>query len=984
MIGKMRAETILDSQKGITILATRSIIRSVIITTAATAIMLVVALSSSGRGAETKPSPQELTVAHCDEYAPLAFLDKNGAPAGYLIDYWRAWGERNNVTIRFKLVPWAESIELVRRGEADLHGGLFFNEKRDAFLDFSVPIITLQSGLFVRKSHPAQTVEELGDTTVGVITGDAVEPILRNRYPGMNIVNYATHSQQLQAMADGSCDAVTMEFHTEAQALARFPEMRQFRLLTVVTAEPLRAAVREGNTSILTLLNREETQVPPETLKKLYTRWHRYPFVISWGEYAVLLGAGLIAIALIIVLLLNRRRTKRQARTLAHALAESERQKNEAEENLARTQAMIAAFDGLIYICSEDLTVEFMNKAMIRRTGRDATGEPCYRALHDLNEKCPWCKADRTFKGETVRWETCSPKDGRWYCIVNTPIHHPDGRISKMAMIQDITEHKNAQSQLRLMQFSMEHSADEVYWLHPDGSFAYVNLAACKALGYTKDELLKLTVFDLDPKASRETWVERWQAMKISNHLAIETTHKRKNGSKYPVSITANYIQFEDQEILCAFARDITERKRNEDALRRAHDELERRVEERTVELRNEIQERENLQQELIRSERLAAVGTLASGLAHEFNNINVSVLGFADLALEQEGLNDQLRDFLGRIGKAARRAGNITRNLLAFTAGEKAGRMEAGDLSSIAQEAMQLMGRELEKSRIDVTTDLQKTPLTRMKVDQIWQVLVNFLINAQHAMLGSHKRQLCIRTGADEDKVFAEVEDTGCGIRREDIPKIFSPFYTTKGEHASDPDQARVRGTGLGLSVCHTIVLSHDGQILVDSQPGEGTCFRLELPLRDISLEAKKSATKMPDRDIKGTVLVVDDEIDTQTLIAMSLEQKGVTVLTTASGDEAVRLVEENDVDVVLLDVQMPNVSGVDLAERFLQLPAEKQPAIVFITGDTKILRSFPENIQNIPSLQKPFDLHDLRDCVAAALARSPGNPLDTEGNTE
>ncbi len=117
-------------------------------------------------------------------------------------------------------------------------------------------------------------------------------------------------------------------------------------------------------------------------------------------------------------------------------------------ELAAQYVAMIEAFDGLLYICSSSYEIEFMNRNLIERTGHLAVGEKCYQALHNRKRKCPWCVNERVFQGETVRWEILSPKDHRWYYVVNTPIHYPDGRVYKMAMIQDITARKEAEEKL--------------------------------------------------------------------------------------------------------------------------------------------------------------------------------------------------------------------------------------------------------------------------------------------------------------------------------------------------------------------------------------------------------------------------------------------------------------------------------------------------------------------------------------------------------
>lgn len=147
-------------------------------------------------------------------------------------------------------------------------------------------------------------------------------------------------------------------------------------------------------------------------------------------------------------------------------ITERKRAEEALRENEAHYRAIVEAFDGLIYICSQDYRVEFMNKQLIERTGYDGTGELCYKVLHERDTICSWCVNPHVFRGETVRWEVQSPKDNRWYYVVDTPIHHPDGSISKQAMILDITERKRVQSimqaRLRLLEFASSHSMGEL------------------------------------------------------------------------------------------------------------------------------------------------------------------------------------------------------------------------------------------------------------------------------------------------------------------------------------------------------------------------------------------------------------------------------------------------------------------------------------------------------------------------------------------
>ncbi|HVO82930.1 MAG TPA: PAS domain S-box protein [Syntrophobacteria bacterium] len=276
-----------------------------------------------------------------------------------------------------------------------------------------------------------------------------------------------------------------------------------------------------------------------------------------------------------------------------------------------RCRAMMEAFDGLIYVCSRDFRIEFMNKRFIQRTGFNATGELCYRALHDLDSVCPWCVNDRVFRGETVRWEVRSPKDDRWYHVMNTPIHYPDGTMSKWAMILDITEWKQAEQSLRQSEARyrglFEGLPVGLYRTTPAGEIVDANEALVQMLGHAdRDSLLAGHVTDLyvDPEARR-----RWQALMAAEGvvLGFEAQLRRRDGTIVWVVDTARRVQGPEGEIHyegCVL--NITRRKGADEALQKAKEHLERSVEERTAELvtandrlRREIEEREQAEQAL-------------------------------------------------------------------------------------------------------------------------------------------------------------------------------------------------------------------------------------------------------------------------------------------------------------------------------------------------------------------------------------------------
>ena len=186
---------------------------------------------------------------------------------------------------------------------------------------------------------------------------------------------------------------------------------------------------------------------------------------------------------------------------LASKVIRSERQAEAWRDLWAQYAAIIEAFDGLIYICSQDYEIELMNRQFIDRTGSYAIGQKCYKALQDRDDICPWCVNDRVFQGETVRFEILSPKDNRWYYLVNTPIRHSDGSMSKMAMIQDITERKEMEEALRRAEEDyrgiFENAVEGIFRSRPDGRLICVNPAFAKIFGYHSPEEVLASITDI-------------------------------------------------------------------------------------------------------------------------------------------------------------------------------------------------------------------------------------------------------------------------------------------------------------------------------------------------------------------------------------------------------------------------------------------------------------------------------------------------------
>lgn len=278
-------------------------------------------------------------------------------------------------------------------------------------------------------------------------------------------------------------------------------------------------------------------------------------------------------------------------------------------------------------------------------------------------------------------------------------------------------------------------------------------------------------------------------------------------------------------------------------------------------------------------------------------------------------------------------------------------------DVTTVLQQALDLVAHEFSLSNIQVVTDrADDLPHTMVDQQQLTQVLINVLTNAQQAM-SQHRGsgELIVKAKHVDDTIRISVVDDGLGISPENLRKIFDPFFTTKQVG---------QGTGLGLSICFGIVSEHGGDIWVESPPGQGAIFHIDLPIISGELERKDKPT---DADLEGLsdqrILVVDDEAGIRDLLFENLSEDGHTVDLAPDGDSAFGLIQTNQYDCIIMDIRMPGTNGPIL----YQLVVEHDPClaekIIFVTGDTlhPEVRKFLDETGN-PVLNKPFKRVDLR----------------------
>jgi signal transduction histidine kinase len=236
--------------------------------------------------------------------------------------------------------------------------------------------------------------------------------------------------------------------------------------------------------------------------------------------------------------------------------------------------------------------------------------------------------------------------------------------------------------------------------------------------------------------------------------------------------------------------------------------------------------------QDTMRAERLAAVGSLVAGVAHHFNNLNLPVLMYASSILKKTDLDTKTRKKVEKIEKAAIEAGDLTEKLMSI-ASNKHQKKELEDLNHLTNDAIEINSITFDKDEISVRTDLKSIPKVLIDINDIRHVVVNLLGNACHALIASPEKKIIIKTGMENNQLYLQVTDTGCGIAANKLQKIFSPFYSEKGEFA-EPESPfyKVKGVGIGLYASKNIATDHGGDITVKSQVGHGSTFTLWLPV--------------------------------------------------------------------------------------------------------------------------------------------------------
>jgi len=642
-----------------------------------------------------------------------------------------------------------------------------------------------------------------------------------------------------------------------------------------------------------------------------------------------------------------------------HGMTILARDVTSSRRNEARFTELFETLQEGIYIVTPEDEILDVNPALVRILGYDSKAELLARKVTDI---FPDDELRRLVRQEVNqqpvlagREITLLRKDGAFITCLNTAaaVRDRTGKVIRyQGALMDITDRREIERRLHKQQEFAHRLVDSfpdlILVLDTEAKYTFVSPRCREILGYTDDEVSEMKL------GGRTHPEDLPKLMALYNDILAG----KQNFASLEMRV--RHKQGEWRKILFNFSPLFDERSKIEGVVLSGRD----------------VTDLKRLEEQLIQAEKLAAMGQMLAGVAHELNNPLTAILGVTELVREREGLDESMKRQLDLTHRQARRAARIVQNLLEFSR-PASPQKKLIDLSTIIERTLQLHEHSLRRNQVEVhftpRTDL---PPVIGDANQLIQVFLNLVSNAEQAIREVRESgRIQIRLATSSGNVVATVQDDGVGISPEAMPKLFDPFYTTKRPGG---------GTGLGLSICLSIAREHGGTIQAESLPAGGSAFSLYLPAAaetpQASTEhapAKRNARKSGTDSRSGNsprptptilkgirVLVLDDEDSIRSLLEEGLSAHGLKVSCASDAEEAAKLIAAHPVDALLCDMRLksngPFSDGRAAAAHVLSAAKTHKPLVIYMTGEYVDPAALAGS-DRAALLQKPFRISEV-----------------------
>ncbi len=897
---------------------------------------------------------QVITAAVLNDFPPLYLLDKQGKPDGIAIDILRHVADQAGLRVHYRVVNnWAEAIQAVRTGEADIVPGIAKDPSTERMAEFifSHNTETIPVSCFVRaKNDSIKGIGSLPGHKVGVIMGGAAERVLKAQ-GDIDLVSCDDIDSCLMQLLTGEVDAIVLP----EPVLLKKARLAGLEGKVKVVGKPLMELqrgflFRKADSRLLSLLDPHIVKYTRSSdFTDLYGKWYGRPtpfWTVSrvfWTMFGVLL-------ALVVIGLFWRNYSiSRVNKMLTKNIDERKKAEKQTALSIERFETVMDGIDALVYVADmETYEVLFVNKYG-RNIWGEITGKTCWRELQSGQDgPCLFCTNAKLLDPngqptEVLVWEFQNTVNKKWYQCRDQAIKWTDERFVRMEIAVDISLHKKTEESLaeekERLAVTLRSIGDGVITTDISGNVILLNKIAENLTGWSTADALGrpleevFHIINEQTKAACENPAEKvinsGQIVGLANHTILIA----KDGRERSIADSGAPILDAHSSIIGVVLvfRDVSEQIKTE--------------------------------KELLKFRKLESLGVLAGGIAHDFNNILAAIIGNINLAELDPNLSPETKELLGAAHKASLRAKGLTQQLLTFSKGGEPVKEVASLESVIKDSATFVIHGDNVACHYEIPEDLWLVDIDK---GQMSQVVQNIVINASHAMPEGGIIQITCKNidplqakgiALPRDKKFVEVTitDSGIGMPANVIDRIFDPYFSTKQ-----------KGSGLGLAICHSIITKHDGYVSVKSTPGVGSTFTLYIPASTHQEEKEKREEAIEIYTAKAKVMIMDDEQMVRDVTKAMLIRLGHEAVLAQDGAEALKLYKEHydsdePIDIVIMDLTIPGgMGGQDAVRELLAFDPDAKVIVSSGYSNDPIMANYQKH-GFCATIVKPYQVNEL-----------------------